>query len=194
MSERTPPANPAELTAALIDWLDSDDETYREIRVDEQRIPVSGAENGYYQQITSPYRCKNGPLHTLEELVNVKGFTPEVVQRITPYLAVNGNSLVNINTAGLEVLMALDNQLDRNTAQRLVDYRAKTPIDSIEQLSVLLPNELFSDLKSQANLDQRGTTSSVYRIEAQATFNDGHRRITAEVEKQTSRILFLKVD
>lgn len=189
-----PSADPAELTAALIDWLDSGDDTYREIRVDGRQVPVAGAESPYYQGLDPAYPSKNGPLHTLDELANIKGFSPEVIKRVTPYLAVNGDGRININTAGIEVLMTLDNQLDRAIARKIVDYRATTPIDSIDQLSALLPEQLFSALKSQANLDQLGVTSDVYRIESHATFNDGHRRIAAEVEKKTSRILFLKVD
>jgi general secretion pathway protein K len=188
------PANPAELTAALIDWLDSGDDTYREIRVDDRSIPVAGAESSYYQGLAPAYRCKNGPLHTLEELVNIRGFTPEVVQRITPYLAVNGDPQVNINTAGLEVIMALSSAVDRNLAQKIVEYRAETPIDNLDQLASMLPTEVFSALKTLGNLEMLGTTSKVYRIEAHASVNDGQRRVVAEVDKLTSRVLFLKVD
>jgi len=192
--ELPPPADPAELTAALIDWLDSGTDSYREIRVDGRSIPVAGAESPYYQGLTPAYRCKNGPLHTLEELVNVKGFTPEVIKRITPYLAVNGNTQVNINTAGLEVIMALGAGIERSKAQKIIDYRAETPIDDLTQLESLLPPELFSALKTLGNLDLLGTTSNIYRIEAHASVNDGQRRILAEVDKLTSRVLFLKVD
>lgn len=192
--ELPPPADPAELTAALIDWLDTGDETYRELRVDALNIPVAGAENPYYQNLAAPYRCKNGPLHTLDELANVKGFAPEVLQRIIPFLAVNGDAKININTAGIEVLMALSPLLDRGMAQKIVDYRATSPIDSIGQLESWLPVELFSALKSQSNLGLLGTTSNIYRIEAHASVNDGQRRIVADVDKPTSRILFFKVD
>ena len=192
--ELTPSADPAELTAALIDWLDSGDDTYREIRVDDQRIPVSGAESLYYQSLTPAYRGKNGPLHTLDELVNVKGFTPEVVQRITPFLAVNGDTQVNINTAGLEVLMALSSEVDRGTAQKIIDYRAATPIVDLSQLESFLPPEAVIALKTLGNLEMLGTTSKIYRIEAHASVNDGQRRIVAEVDKLTSQVLFLKVD
>jgi general secretion pathway protein K len=192
--ELPPPADPAELTAALIDWLDSGDESYRELRVDALDIPVEGAESPYYRNLAVPYRCKNGPLHTLDELANIKGFTPEVRQRITPFLAVNGDAKININTAGIEVLMALSPLLDRGMAQQIVDDRTGNPIDSIGQLESWLPAELFSALKSQSNLGLLGTTSGTYRIEADARVNDGQRRIVADVDKATSRILFLKVD
>ncbi len=192
--ELPPPADPAELTAALIDWLDSDDATYRELRSGERILPTTGAETAYYQGLTPAYRCKNGPLHTLDELVNVKGFTPDVIQRITPFVAVNGDAKININTAAVEVLMALSPAINRATAQRIADYRATSPIDSMAQLEGILPAEVFIDLKTQANLDRLGTTGNIYRIEAHARVNDGQRRVVAEVDKTTSQVLFLKVD
>ena len=177
------PANPAELTAALIDWLDSDDVTYRSIPEGERDIPTTGAEDSYYLGQTPPYRCKNGPLHTLDELINVKGFTPEVIRQVTPFLAVNGDAKVNINTAPLAILMALSPLIDRDVAQSIVDYRTATPIDSLDQLEGNLPPEVFIDLKTQGNLDRLGTTGQLFRIEAQARINDGQRRIVAEVDK-----------
>lgn len=192
--ELPPPADPAELTAALIDWLDSGDDTYRQIQVDGRSIPVAGAESPYYQGLAPGYRCKNGPLHTLEELANIKGFTPDVLQRITPHLAVNGTPKINVNTAGIEVLMALNPLLDRGMAHKIADYRAASPLDNLEPLEALLPADLFSALKSQAYLGMLGTTSDIYRIESHASVNDGRRRIAADIDKQTSQILFLKVD
>lgn len=192
--ELPPPADPAELTAALIDWLDDDDATYREIRSGERSIAATGAEAPYYQGLTPSYRCKNGPLHTLDELVNIRGFTPEVIQRITPFLAVNGDQKININTAGIEVLMALSPMIDRTMAQKISDYRGTAPIDTLAQLEGILPDEIFVALKTQGNLGLLGTTSTVYKIEAHARVNDGQRRIIAEVDKSTSQMLFLKVD
>lgn len=192
--ELPPPADPAELTAALVDWLDGGDDTYREILVDERSIPTAGAESSYYQGLEPPYPSKNGPLHTLDELVNIKGFTPEVIARITPHLAVNGDIRININTAGLEVLMALSPLIDRATAERIVEYRATTPIASLDQLEGVLSQEVYVALKTQGNLGRLGTTSGTYRITAHARMNDGQRRIVADVDKATSQVLFLKVD
>ena len=51
---------------AILDWLDEDDET-REL----------GAEIDYYSGMG--YQCKNGQLGTIEELLLVKGVTPELL-------------------------------------------------------------------------------------------------------------------
>ena len=187
-------ANPAELTAALIDWLDSGDEPYVEIRTDGQSLPASGAEDLYYRSQTQAYRCKNGPLGTLQELSLVKGFTPEIVKRISPHLAVNGTAQVNVNTASAEVLMALDLQISRDTAQAIIDYRQDTPIEAVAQLEDVLEPQDYVVLKTLANLEQLGVTSAIYRVEASALVNDGSRRLMAEVDKKSNKLLFLKVN
>ncbi len=60
--------NGLELTAALLDWLDEDDDP-RE----------GGAESEYYGQLEPPYQAKNGPLDSVEELLLVKGFSAAVL-------------------------------------------------------------------------------------------------------------------
>lgn len=58
----------ANVAASIADWLDSDS------------LPrEDGGENDYYSTLSSPYRCKNGPLDSLEELLLVKGVTPELL-------------------------------------------------------------------------------------------------------------------
>lgn len=51
------------LVDALTDWIDEDDEA----------LP-GGAENTWYNTLTPPYKCKNGPLDTVDELLLIRGF------------------------------------------------------------------------------------------------------------------------
>jgi general secretion pathway protein K len=187
-------ADPAELTAALIDWMDTDDDPYTEIRTDDQSLPVSGAEDIHYLSQPQPYRCKNGPLETLQELSLVKGFTPEIVKQISPHLAVNGAVAVNINTASAEVLLSLDLQISPDTAETIIDYRQSQPIKDVAQLEKVLAADVYVVLKTLANLGQLGTTSQTYRIESTALVNDGSRRLMAEVNKKGNKLLFFKVN
>ena len=57
-----------EIADAIIDWIDGDDDPR-----------PSGAESDYYSALTPPYRCKNGPLDTLEELLMVRGVTAQLL-------------------------------------------------------------------------------------------------------------------
>lgn len=53
---------------AIVDWVDTDD-TER----------ANGAETNHYQSLTFPYKTKNGPLNSLDELLLVRGVTPELL-------------------------------------------------------------------------------------------------------------------
>lgn len=186
--------NPAELTANLIDWLDSGDTPYQVIRTDGVDIPVAGAEDSYYKGLSQPYPVKNGRLDTLDELALIKGFTPEVLRRILPHVALHDRTAVNINTASGAVLRSLDPLIDAEVAETLIVYRQETPIERLEQLESVLSVGAYSALKSLGNIGSLGVQSSRYRIESKAVINDGQRRLQAEVDKQGNRLLFLKVN
>lgn len=187
-------ADPAELTAALIDWLDEDDDPYQLIRTDNLNIPVVGAENPAYQHGQSPSSCKNGPLDSIEELLLVRGFTRKVVEIAAPHLTVNGDTRININTASDKVLMSLDSLISKEVAATLIERREQAPIKSISELADLLPNRTYSVLKSLANQHQLTTTSSYYRITSEGSIADGKQRLVAEVDKRDNTLLLIKVD
>ena len=65
----TPDAAP--VINALIDWLDSGD--------DHAVTGLSGAESAYYAGLSPPYACADGAVNHLFELLNVKGFTPDLI-------------------------------------------------------------------------------------------------------------------
>jgi len=58
----------APLVAALLDWRDED-----------ENVHSNGAESDYYRSLTVPYRCKNAPFDTVEELLMVRGFTGQIL-------------------------------------------------------------------------------------------------------------------
>jgi hypothetical protein len=56
-----------EIANSILDWITSGD------------TPRSGgAKNDYYSSLSPPYRCKNGPIDTPEELLLVKDITPSL--------------------------------------------------------------------------------------------------------------------
>jgi type II secretory pathway component PulK len=59
-----------DLVDALIDWRDPDDDPTNEERP---------AESNYYRSLRPPYRAKNGPFETVEELLMVRGFDGRIL-------------------------------------------------------------------------------------------------------------------
>ncbi len=62
------PGMTEDVADAILDWMDSDDEA-REY----------GVESDYYQGLSPAYGAKNGPLDTVEELLLVRGVTPQLL-------------------------------------------------------------------------------------------------------------------
>jgi general secretion pathway protein K len=96
---------------STMDWIDKADE-------EDDLERFLGAEDGYYQSLQKPYHCKNGPLDVPEELLLVKGVTPELFYGtddrpgIGKFISVFGDDEININTADVMVLRALETGLD----------------------------------------------------------------------------------
>ena len=53
---------------SIDDWKDNDD-----------LFRPAGAEDDYYQDLSPPYHCKNGPFDTVEELLLIQGITREIL-------------------------------------------------------------------------------------------------------------------
>lgn len=84
------------LAESIIDWQDNDDHTFS-----------SGAERKYYERLKPSYIPKDQPVEVLEELLWVKGMSPEILDALRPYVTVHGSGNLNINTASEPVLYAV---------------------------------------------------------------------------------------
>lgn len=103
---------------SMMDWKDPDD-LHR----------LHGAENDYYLSLPNPYKARNAKFETLEELILVKGLTPEILygneekRGIIDFLTVNSKTGgINLNAAPKEVLMALPG-MSAETADFIINNR-----------------------------------------------------------------------
>lgn len=183
---------PAELTAALIDWLDQGDDPFQLIKANDLEIPVAGAEDSYYQSLASPYGCKNGPIESLAELLLVKGFTEPVFKIVSPYLSISSSKRINVNTAGHEVLLSLSAKMEKSTVDLIIEHRADKPIRSIESLKTLLSADQFSLLRSFEKQKVLGTTSEFYQITSEAVINDGRRSLETQFDKKNNVLSYIR--
>ena len=87
------PGMTIEVAHAILDWLDTDD-TPREY----------GAEVEYYSSLMPPYAPANGPLKTLEELLLVRGVTPDLLFGRD----VNRNGMLDIQEQSLPLNVIAD--------------------------------------------------------------------------------------
>lgn len=84
------------LVQAILDWRDEDD------------FPrVGGAERDEYIAAGAAVLPANNPFRNVEELRYVMGMTPELYDRIRPFVTVIGSGRISVNAAPVEVLAAL---------------------------------------------------------------------------------------
>ncbi len=110
-----------DLTNALIDWIDKDDET---------SFP-GGAEDLTYLALPQPYRAANRSMLQIEELYSVKGFDVATVTKLKPFItALPERTRININTAPEEVLAAALPKLDKAAMGELIKRRMTQPFNT----------------------------------------------------------------
>ncbi|MBI5614713.1 MAG: type II secretion system minor pseudopilin GspK [Gammaproteobacteria bacterium] len=142
------------IVQAILDWVDADTDS---------RFP-NGAEDDYYLNQSPAYRAANRPFVSPEELLLVRGVTPEIYARLAPFVvALPKATPINVNTAPPEVLMSLGNGIDRATANLLVEARKTAPFVSIEEFQhhpLLLGREIpAADLSVATDYFELGTVT-----------------------------------
>lgn len=147
-----------ELTDPLMDWADLDDTPH-----------PSGAETSYYTTLKAPYRAKNTKLDTVEELALLKGYTPEIVAKLKPFVTVYGSSdnefgtKINVNTAPKELLQALSESMTEDLANRIIDWRKTNPIKNLSDFNSIAGISAVST----GFVDKITFGGNVYRIHAE---------------------------
>ncbi len=132
------------LAAALADWLDSD----------RQALP-GGAEEAEYADTQPSYRPANRPMPHLAELYRVRGFDPDKVERLQPYVTTLPEPTpINVNTAPLEVLSALLPGLDTGALNALLTARATRPFTDLASFQSALRATGATNIPVEASLIQ----------------------------------------
>lgn len=172
---------------STMDWIDGpsgDDE-------EDELERFLGAEDGYYQSLENPYHCKNGPLDVSEELLLVKGVTPELFYGtddrpgIGKFISVFGDDEININTADIIVLRALETGLD---ADGMVGHRETVDPGELQSPKWYDGFAVAVSEDSKKRLEKVvKTTSRHFQITSVGHFGNVTKRIVAVVERDSDK-------
>ena len=171
---------------AILDWIDSDDDTR-----------PNGAESDYYQSLSKPYSCKNGPISSVEELLLIRGITPELYfgdpeleqVPLSELLTVNGHRTgkINLNTAPYELLLALGEAIGMpGLAEIAIEERELSPFLSQEDIEArgVVPSEPEdNDRNEESGIAAQSNpfivASSAFRLRGNGLAGEARVRIEA---------------
>lgn len=169
-------------TDAIVDWIDEDEQQFG-----------NGAESDYYEGLGVPYRCKNAPMSNIEELLMIRGITPELYfgnpeEEIPPLyelLTVHGNrrGRVNANTAPYLVLLAIQEFTGAPIADAMFEERLDAPWpdrDSLATLSGMPQQDPQAPIENHP-LDFFVYRSSAFHVQGDGMSNGAKVRIDAYV-------------
>jgi general secretion pathway protein K len=167
------------IVPSIIDWIDSDDEVTTLPLIKHRN---RGAESGYYSRSSIAHECRNAPVEAVEELVGVKGMSPEVLELLRGYLTVYGDGKINLNSASGFVLASLSEQMDTTLAKVIIDRRKLKPFESVSELReipgmtdglyyeisrmlTVKPKDRYYNVTSRGVIDRLGcTVTAIIRI------------------------------
>ena len=171
-----------DLVDALIDWIDQDDNPR-----------PAGAENPHYQSQRPAYRAANDRLKSLADLRLVKGFTQDIVDRLSRYVTVyplDGSAPINLNTADVLVIQSLDADITSAMASEIVQvrpYKTKVDLDRISS---------FKDIGARLRSDY-DIKSDFYSGRLAITVNESnkaaHAVLRRDADKGDSTVEYLRV-
>ncbi len=131
------------ITDSIVDWLDPDD-----------LVSPFGAESDYYESLPEPYPAKNGFFDVPEELLLVRGVSPEIYYGrkgmsdagepvefygLQNHVTTFGRSAqINLNSASIPVLAAVPG-LDFSIANMISEMRAEVPFMNPGEVAELIP-------------------------------------------------------
>ncbi len=163
---------------SILDWRDTND-FHR----------INGAKNDYYQSLKEPYYCKNGNLDSIEELLLVRGVTPDLFYgRKMIKKEGEGNEEERVGLKDIFSIYAAGEQIDINSAtpvalrfvlgipeavaRQIVKAREEKRFEQQQDLLQRVP-EISPFMGGIANLISFGSAIPYYTIESKARKKEG---------------------
>ena len=172
----------AQLSEAVIDWQDADNET----------LGPMGAEESYYRGLRNAYLPSNSKFHAVEELKMVRGFDGEKYLQIAPYVSAIAvqDAKVNINTASAIVLASLAESLDVKTVEALLEQRQQN-MEHFSNVDELWSLELFSHAKNENQTALNallGVKSSYFQAKIEVMLSERKRQFQTYLLREDKKV------
>lgn len=168
-----------EIVDSLTDWIDADDDELD-----------YGAEASYYDSLENPVVPRNGPVDFIEELLQVKAISKDLLygngekEALAEYINVqNKDAKINVNTAPVPLIQALDELISEDEVDGLEEFRR-----SEDNIDVLSDSSWFTDYLP-SDIDGPGlrniltAQSSHFVIRSEARYRERFMAVEAIIER-----------
>jgi len=181
------PEQAMEITEAVVDWIDEDDEPFG----------FGGAESIHYSREQPPYEPANQPFNSVSELRLVKGITPELYRLLEPLLAaLPKEATLNLNTALPPVLRTINDAenlqpLDERTLGDLLEERQLQLYETVNDFfsSPVLQNVVPNAASTNASF---GVASDYFILHAAASVGEQLRYLQSYMDRSEGNVTTLQ--
>ncbi|HED18895.1 MAG TPA: general secretion pathway protein GspK [Gammaproteobacteria bacterium] len=167
------------LAESLADWIDKD------INV----LFPNGAEDGTYLGVSPPYRAANRPLVDISELRLIKGYEPDIIQKLRPFIAALPEiTPLNVNTASAEVLMTVAENMSVADGEAMIAARGEEGFQTVAKFTGL--KELSG--KKQLTTGKLGVESDWFLMVGEANIGQSRARLASLIQRTSNATLVVR--
>ncbi len=169
---------PVTLVAAVVDWIDADNE-----------LREGGAEDAHYLNLKPAYLPRNGLFANLDELVFVRGFDAAAVERLRPLVTVLPRyTPININDASIPVLSAVLFDFSDDEVQRIAIERKRVPFQNIQDFFRRVPKrDNLTDQISPNLATQLDVKTDYFSARISSTYGRSVVELHAMLDRRNAR-------
>jgi len=123
---------------------------------------------------------------SVDSLLNVSGFTPEIVARLRPFVTILPTiTPVNMNTAPAEVVAAIVPGMSLSSAQAFVSRRETVFFRNTADVTLALQGAGMPQLSQQMDSTQMDVTTSYFLVHGRVQYERAEVNRTALIYRDT---------
>lgn len=171
-----------DLVEAVIDWQDPDNEV----------VGAMGAESDFYEGLSPPYTAANRKFFSIDELKQVRGFSGENFDKISPYVsALPVKTQININTSPAVVLASVDESIDVKQVESEIQAQ-RVKLIFFKQVDDLWKLNTFSAVEGANRTEAESlfaVKSSFFKAKIEVMLSGRKRQFQSDLMRDSHHVL-----
>jgi len=123
-------------------------------------------------------------MDVVDDLLSVRGMTPQKLERLRDFLTTRGDGCININAAPKLVIESLAEAMDATLAQTIIRRRETKRFEDITELRDVpgMTDNIYNTIKDLITVD---SAERYYRVQAQASVAERQCHVEAILRRNT---------